>query len=114
MLCYPRDSQIEKAKSLPELEEKPGDVVLSTGFSKSVILSLAGKIKQLVEEGKIRHFFLVGGCDSPTKKMEYYREFVKLLPEDTIVLTLACGKFRYNDLDLGEMTLVPRLPSSLA
>lgn len=100
---------MEKAKSLPELDEKPGEVVLTTGFSKSVVLSLKDKIKQLVEEGKIRHFFLVGGCDSPMKKMEYYREFVKLLPEDTIVLTLACGKFRYNDLDLGDIEGVPRL-----
>jgi len=100
---------IEKAKSLAELEEKPGDVVLTTGFSKSVILSLAGKIKELVETGKIRHFFLVGGCDSPAKKMEYYREFVRLLPKDTIVLALACGKFRYNDLDLGYIEGIPRL-----
>ena len=106
---YDYTAVIEKAKSLPELEEKPGEVVLSTGFSKSVILALADKIKQLVEEGKIRHFFLVGGCDAPTKKMEYYREFVKLLPKDTIVLTLACGKFRYNDLDLGEIDGIPRL-----
>ena len=51
----------------------------------------------------------MGGCDSPTKKMEYYREFVTLLPKDTIVLTLACGKFRYNDLDLGETDGIPRL-----
>lgn len=100
---------IEKAKSLPELEEKPGDVVLTTGFSKSVILSLADKIKKLVEDGKISHFFLVGGCDSPAKKAEYYTEFVKLLPKDTIVLTLACGKFRVNDLDLGDIEGIPRL-----
>ncbi len=100
---------IEKAKSLPELEENSGDVVLTTGFSKSVILSLAGEIKELVENAKIRHFFLVGGCDSPAKKMEYYREFVKLLPKDTIVLTLACGKFRYNDLDLGDIEGISRL-----
>lgn len=100
---------IETAKSLPELEESSGDVVLTTGFSKSVILSLAGKIKELVKTGKIRHFFLVGGCDSPTKKMEYYREFVKCVPKDSIVLTLACGKFRYNDLDLGNIEGIPRL-----
>lgn len=106
---YDYTAVIEKAKSLPELEEKPGDVMLSTGFSKSVILSLSDKVKQLVEGGKIRRFFLVGGCDSPTKKMEYYREFVKLLPRDTLVLTLACGKFRYNDLDLGEIEGIPRL-----
>ena len=106
---YDFTSVIEKAKSLPELEEKPGDIVLTTGFSKSVILSLAGKIKELVKSGKIRHFFLVGGCDAPIKKDEYYREFVKLLPKDTIVLTLACGKFRFNDLDLGDIEGIPRL-----
>jgi hydroxylamine reductase len=100
---------IEKARSLPELDEEPGDVVLTTGFSKSVILSLKDKIKQLVETGKIRHFFLVGGCDSPLKKARYYREFVQLLPKDTIVLTLACGKFRINDLDLGDIEGIPRL-----
>ncbi|MFP3975513.1 MAG: hydroxylamine reductase [Chloroflexota bacterium] len=100
---------INKAKSLPELEEKPGDVVLTTGFSKSTVLSLADKIKQLVQSGKIRHFFLVAGCDSPSKKEEYYREFVEKLPEDTVVLTLACGKFRINDLDLGDIEGVPRL-----
>ena len=100
---------IEKAKSLPELEEKPGDVVLTTGFSKSVVLSLKDKIKQLVEAGKIRHFFLVGGCDSPLKKMEYYREFVEKLPQGTVVLTLGCGKFRINDLNLGDIEGIPRL-----
>ncbi len=100
---------IEKALSLPELEEKPGDYKLKTGFSKSAVLSLANKIKNLVEEGKIRHFFLVGGCDTPLKKSSYYREFVQKLPKDTIVLTLACGKFRINDLDLGEIDGIPRL-----
>lgn len=100
---------IEKARYLPELDEKPGDVVLTTGFSKSVVLSLGEKIKQLVEAGKIRHFFLVGGCDSPLRKAEYYREFVQKLPQDTVVLTLACGKFRVNDLNLGDIEGVPRL-----
>jgi hydroxylamine reductase len=100
---------IEKAKSLPELDDEPGDYVLTTGFSKSVILSLKDKIKELVEAGKIRHFFLVGGCDSPLKKMEYYREFVQKLPQDTVVLTLGCGKFRFNDLNLGDIEGVPRL-----
>ncbi len=100
---------IEKAKSLPELEEKPGEVTLTTGFSKSVVLSLKDKIKQLVEAGKIRHFFLVGGCDSPLKRAEYFREFVQRLPKDTVVLTLACGKFRINDLNLGDIDGIPRL-----
>ena len=100
---------IEKARLLPELDDKPGDYVLTTGFSKSAVLSLKDKIKELVDRGKIRHFFLVGGCDSPHKKMEYYREFVKKLPQDTVVLTLGCGKFRYNDLNLGEIEGIPRL-----
>lgn len=100
---------MEKAKTLPELEDEPGDVILTTGFSKSVVLSLKDKIKQLVEAGRIRHFFLVGGCDSPLKKATYFREFVQNLPQDTVVLTLACGKFRINDLDLGDIEGVPRL-----
>jgi len=100
---------IEKALSLPDLEARPGEVNLTTGFSKSAILSLAGKIKELVETGRIRRFLLVGGCDSPTKKNEYYRELVKNLPGDTVVLTLACGKFRFNDLKLGDIEGVPRL-----
>jgi len=100
---------IEKVKSLPELDENPGDVVLTTGFSKSVVLSLKDKIKQLVKEGKIRHFFLVGGCGSPLKKANYYREFVQHLSQDTVILTLACGKFRINDLNLGDIEGVPRL-----
>ena len=100
---------IEKARLLPELDDEPGDYVLTTGFSKSAVLSLKDKIKELVDTGKIRHFFLVGGCDSPHKKMEYYREFVKKLPQDTVVLTLGCGKFRYNDLNLGEIEGIPRL-----
>jgi len=100
---------IEKAKALPELDNEPGVVTLTTGFSKSVVLSLKDKIKALVENGKIRHFFLIGGCDSPNKKMEYYREFAQKLPMDTIILTLGCGKFRFNDLDLGDIDGVPRL-----
>ena len=100
---------IEKAKTLPDLEEKTGDTILKTGFSKSVILSLADKIKELVESGRIRHFFVVGGCDAPMKKNEYYRKFVQMLPKNTIVITLACGKFRINDLDLGDIDGVPRL-----
>ncbi|OQX21327.1 MAG: hydroxylamine reductase [Candidatus Altiarchaeales archaeon A3] len=100
---------IEKAKSLPELDEEKDKITLTTGFSKSVVLSLGDKIKNLIEKGKIRHFFLVGGCDSPLKKMEYYREFVEQLPKDTIVLTLGCGKYRFNDLNLGDIEGVPRL-----
>lgn len=100
---------IETAKKLPGLPEAAGDTLLTTGFSATVVLSLADKIKELVGAGKIRHFFLVGGCDSPAGGLEYYREFVKNLPRDTVVLTLGCAKYRINDLDLGEIEGVPRL-----
>ncbi|MHC1578445.1 MAG: hydroxylamine reductase [Dehalococcoidia bacterium] len=100
---------IEKAKSLPELSDEPGSYVLTTGFSKSAVLSLKDELKRLVDAGKIRHFFLVGGCDSPLKKMEYYREFVEKLPGDTVVLTVGCGKFRFNDRSLSDIEGVPRL-----
>ena len=100
---------IEKAKSLPELPEEPGDTIYSTGFGASTVLSLAPKIKELVEAGKIKRFFLVGGCDAPLAKSPYYTEFVQKLPEDTVVLTLACGKFRMNQLPLGDIEGIPRL-----
>ena len=106
---YDYSEVIAKAKSLPELPLAPGEYVLTTGFSTSVLLSHAAKIKQLVEQGKIKRFFLVGGCDAPLKKSDYYREFVRKLPKDTVVLTLACGKFRFNDLDMGDIEGIPRL-----
>jgi hydroxylamine reductase len=100
---------IKKALELPELEDEPRETVLTTGFGASTILSLASKIKELVEAGKIKRFILVGGCDSPKPQATYYTEFVKKLPEDVVVLTLACGKYRFNDLDLGDIEGVPRL-----
>ncbi|MDD1754596.1 MAG: hydroxylamine reductase, partial [Methanothrix sp.] len=106
---YDFSEVIAMARSLPELPDAPGDYELTTGFSTSVLLSHAAKIKQLVTEGKIKRFFLVGGCDAPLKRSDYYREFVQKLPEDTVVLTLACGKFRFNDLDLGNIEGIPRL-----
>ncbi len=100
---------IEKSLELPELEEETGKPVLTTGFGTSTILSLAPKIKELVESGKIKRFILVGGCDSPLPEASYYTEFVKQLPETTVVLTLACGKYRFADMDLGDIDRVPRL-----
>ena len=99
---------IDKALELGDMPEEE-TTTISTGFGLSTILSLADKIKELVEAGKIRRFFVVGGCDGPNPKRAYYREFVENLPEDTIVLTLACGKFRFNDLDLGDIEGIPRL-----
>ncbi|MDO5848741.1 MAG: hydroxylamine reductase [Methanobrevibacter sp.] len=99
---------IDKALELGDMPEEE-TTTISTGFGLATILSLADKIKELVESGKIKRFFVVGGCDGPNPKRSYYREFVENLPEDTVVLTLACGKFRFNDLDLGDIEGIPRL-----
>jgi hydroxylamine reductase len=106
---YDYSEVIEKARSLPELPDEPGEYELTTGFSLSALLAHADKIKQLVLQGKIKRFFLVGGCDVPTKRSDYYREFVQKLPRDTVVLTLACGKYRFNDIDMGDIEGIPRL-----
>ncbi|MCF0225817.1 MAG: hydroxylamine reductase [Methanobrevibacter sp.] len=99
---------IDKALELGDIPAEE-TTTISTGFGLSTILSLADKIKELVENGKIKRFFVVGGCDGRNPKRQYYREFVENLPEDTVVLTLACGKFRFNDLDLGDIEGIPRL-----
>ena len=99
---------IDKAIELGGLDAEELTTI-TTGFGASTVLSLADKIKELVEAGKIKRFFLVGGCDGPFPKSNYYREFVQNLPEDVVVLTLACGKFKFNDLDLGDIEGVPRL-----
>lgn len=82
---------------------------MTTGFGHHAILSNADKVVAAVKAGAIRHFFLVGGCDGAKSGRNYYTEFVKQTPNDTIVLTLACGKYRFNDLDLGEIGGLPRL-----
>jgi len=99
---------IQKALACPPLKEHKGGTV-TTGFHHTAILGLADKIVEAVKAGKIRHFFLVGGCDTPGARGNYYREFVKHVPKDCIVLTLACGKYRFNDLDLGTIDGIPRL-----
>ncbi len=86
-----------------------GGHMLTTGFAHGTILENADKIVEAVKEGAIKHFFLVGGCDGAHPGRNYYTEFVKQTPMDTIVLTLACGKFRFNDLDLGEIGGFPRI-----
>ncbi|CEP68968.1 Hydroxylamine reductase [Moorella glycerini] len=99
---------IEKAKALPPLEEKAGGE-LTTGFHHTAILSIAGQVIDAVKAGKIRHFFLVGGCDGAKPGRNYYTEFVEKVPGDCVVLTLGCGKYRFNHLDLGDIGGIPRL-----
>lgn len=86
-----------------------GGDTLTTGFAHGTVLSVADKVIDAVKTGAIKHFFLVGGCDGAKTGRNYYTEFVKQTPEDTIILTLACGKYRFNDLDLGEINGLPRI-----
>ena len=86
-----------------------GGNVLTVGFGHGTVLSYADKIIDSVKSGDIRHIFLVGGCDGARPGRNYYTEFVKLTPPDTLILTLACGKFRFNDLNLGEINGIPRI-----
>ncbi len=78
-----------------------GGSKVTTGFGQGTVLSIAGDVVEAVKAGKIRHFFLVGGCDGARNGRNYYTDFVKQTPSDTVILTLACGKYRFNDLDLG-------------
>ena len=80
-----------------------------TGFGHNAILANAETIIEAVKTGAIKHFFLVGGCDGARPGRNYYTEFVKQTPSDSIVLTLACGKYRFNDLDLGMIGGFPRI-----
>ena len=86
-----------------------GGHMLTTGFGHHTVLANAGKIIDGVKNGDIKHIFLVGGCDGAHPGRNYYTDFVKQTPMDTIVLTLACGKYRFNDLDLGEIAGLPRI-----
>ena len=80
-----------------------------TGFAHNAVLSVADTVIEAVKSGAIKHFFLVGGCDGARSGRNYYTEFVKSTPTDSIVLTLACGKYRFNDLDLGTIGGLPRI-----
>ena len=86
-----------------------GGHMLTTGFARGAVLANADKVISAIKSGAIRHIFLVGGCDGAHPGRNYFTEFVKQTPMDTLVLTLACGKYRFNDLDLGEIDGLPRI-----
>lgn len=122
---YPRMVHIDEAKDFAPVIEKAielggytedqkmtginGGDTLTVGFGHHTVLSVAGKVIEAVKTGALRHIFLVGGCDGAKPGRNYYTEFVKQTPKDTLVLTLACGKYRFNDLDLGSIGGIPRL-----
>jgi len=99
---------IKQAKALPAFPEAPGKKIM-TGFHHTAILGLADKIVSAVKAGKIKHFFLIGGCDGAKAGRNYYTEFAESVPKDCVILTLACGKYRFNKLEFGEIDGIPRL-----
>ena len=86
-----------------------GGTTVTTGFGHGTVLSVADKVIEAVKAGAIKHFFLVGGCDGARPGRNYYTDFVQQTPADTVILTLACGKYRFNDLDLGTIGGLPRI-----
>lgn len=80
-----------------------------TGFARNTVLGVADKVIDAIKAGEIKHFFLVGGCDGAKPGRNYYTDFVQQTPKDTVILTLACGKFRFNDLNIGEIGGLPRI-----
>ena len=86
-----------------------GGTEMTTGFGRNTVLSVADKVIDAVKAGAIKHFLLVGGCDGAKPGRNYYTDIVKQSPKDTVILTLACGKFRFNDLDIGTIGGLPRI-----
>ncbi len=101
-------SAIEKALALPGFQENPGQEIL-VGFGHNAVLGVADKVIEAVKAGAVKHFFLIGGCDGAKTGRNYYTEFAEKVPNDCVILTLACGKYRFNKLEFGDIGGIPRL-----
>jgi hydroxylamine reductase len=100
---------IDRALVLPGFEDDTNNGEVTVGFARNAVLGVADKVIEAVKNKEIRHFFLVAGCDGAKPGRNYYTEFVEKVPQDCIVLTLACGKFRFYDKKLGDIGGIPRL-----
>ena len=100
---------IDRALELPGFEEDYVTQEVTVGFARNAVLNVADKVIEAVKSGDIKHFFLVAGCDGAKPGRNYYTEFVEKVPKNCIVLTLACGKYRFFDQDLGDIGGIPRL-----
>ena len=100
---------IKKAQEMPGFSEDQNGRSVMCGFGRNAVMGVADKVIEAVKGGAIKHFFLVGGCDGAKPGRNYYTQFVEQAPKDTVVLTLACGKFRFFDKDLGDIGGIPRL-----
>ena len=100
---------IEAALAAPGFTEDAPAKTITIGFGRSAVLGVADKVIEAVKGGAIRHFFLVGGCDGAKSGRNYYTEFAQQVPDDCVILTLACGKYRFNKLEFGQIGGIPRL-----
>ena len=100
---------IEAALSAPGFEADGSDKTILVGFGHHAVLGVADKVIDAVKTGAIRHFFLIGGCDGAKSGRDYYTEMAESVPKDCVILTLACGKYRFNKLDFGTIGGIPRL-----
>jgi hydroxylamine reductase len=100
---------IEAALEAEGFAEDGAETTIMVGFGHAAVMGVAGTVVEAVKSGAIRHFFLIGGCDGAKSGRNYYTEFAKAAPKDTVILTLACGKYRFNKLDFGDIGGIPRL-----
>jgi hydroxylamine reductase len=100
---------IESALKAEGFAEDGPDKMITVGFGHNAVLGVADKVIDAVKAGKIKHFFLIGGCDGAKSGRNYYTQFAEAVPKDSVILTLACGKYRFNKLDFGDIGGIPRL-----
>ncbi|HQO34889.1 MAG TPA: hydroxylamine reductase, partial [bacterium] len=100
---------IEAALAAEGFPKDGEDKEILVGFGHSAVMSVADKVIEAVKSGAIRHFFLIGGCDGAKSGRNYYTDFAQKVPDDCVILTLACGKYRFNKLDFGTIGGIPRL-----
>ena len=109
MDCCDFSGVIDKALEMPGFSQDKEDKTVTVGFGRNAVFSLTDDITESIMKGHINSFFLVAGCDGAKPGRNYYTEFVEKAPKDSIILTLACGKFRFFDKDLGQIDGIPRL-----
>ncbi len=100
---------IDAALASPGFSKDAPEKFITTGFARNTVMSVADKVVEAVKAGKIKHFFLIGGCDGAKPGRNYYTEFAEKVPGDCVILTLACGKYRFNKLEFGSIDGIPRL-----
>jgi hydroxylamine reductase len=118
LVAWPGVTHIEERDFSPVIEaalaaegfsgEEPEQTIM-VGFARNAVLDVADKVVEAVKTGAIRHFFLIGGCDGARPGRNYYTELAQAVPDDCVILTLACGKYRFNKLDFGDIGGIPRL-----